>query len=283
MNLYMMNTVSKYTDRPMKNLLLALIFVLGNAMFSMANLSLEGHYQGKSLFVENPLDEDGFGYCVTKVTVNGKPIAESVQTAAFEISFEEFNLKIGAAVFIEIEHGSGCLPRVLNPEVLLPKSTFKIQSMTCSEGGKLKWQTTEESGKLTFVVEQFRWNKWVAVGEVKGKGTKGLNTYSITISPHSGENKVRVSQIDHSGKKRVSDPITFTNTTIVTPSFYPKRVKDKIKFTANGKSIETRYEIFDAYGKIVKKGVAKEVDCTNLKKGAYYINYDNKSEKFIKG
>ncbi len=273
----------KHTGMQVKSVFVSLIFILGSVSFSMANLSFEGLYQGKSLFVENPVDEDGFGYCITKVTVNKKTINESVQTAAFEISFEGLKLKIGDPVFIEIEHGSGCKPRVLNPEVLLPKSTFKIEKMTCTEDGDLKWQTKEESGKLTFMVEQFRWNKWVTVGEVKGKGTKGLNSYSIKITPHSGENKVRVSQIDHSGKKRVSEAITFVNSKITAPAFYPKRVNDIIKFTNNGVSIETRYEIFDAYGNIVKKGVANQVDCSNLKKGAYYINYDNKSEKFIKG
>ena len=267
----------------LKHLILVSVFIVGNAFVSMASLSLEGHYQGKSLFVENPLDEDGFGFCVTRVTVNGVPITESVQTSAFKISFEDFDLKIGDPVFIILEHGSGCKPRVLNPEVLLPKSTFEIKSMTCNENGNLKWETTGESGKLTFVVEQFRWDKWVAVGEVAGKGSSGINKYSIKISPHSGENKLRVTQRDNSGRKRESDPVMFTNTSIQSPTFYPKRVKDVIKFSSNGKSIETRYEIFDAYGSIVKKGVASEVDCSALNKGAYYINYDNKSEKFIKG
>ena len=46
--------------------------------------------------------------------------------------------------------------------------------------------------------------------------------------------------------------------------------------------LETDPAHYDAYGNIVKKGVGSEVDCSNLKKGAYYINYDNKNEKFIK-
>jgi len=265
------------------HLFLAACFILGSTNLVLANLSLEGHYQGRNLFVENPLDEDGFGFCITRVTVNGVPISASVQTSAFKIVFDEFGMKIGDPVFVVLEHGMGCKPKVLNPEVLLPKSTFEVQSMTCSEDGLLKWQTKNESGKLTFFVEQFRWDKWVVVGEVKGKGSKSLNSYSIRISPHSGKNTVRVTQIDHSGKKRKSEAITFQNTTINQPTFYPKQVNDIIKFSSNGKSIETRYEIFDAYGNIVKKGVGKEVDCSSFQKGAYYINYDNKSEKFIKG
>src|SRR5690606_425485 len=132
-------------------------------------------------------------------------------------------------------------------------------------------------------IEQHRWNKWVNAGEVDGIGTPGSNSYEFKITPHSGENKVRVVQIDHSGKKRTSQEITFTDSSIPEIEFSPKKVKTIIKFDANGSAFETKYEIYDAYGNIVKKGVGTEVDCSNLKKGAYYINYDNKNEKFIRG
>jgi hypothetical protein len=46
--------------------------------------------------------------------------------------------------------------------------------------------------------------------------------------------------------------------------------------------METRYEIYDAYGNIVKKGVGSSVNCENLLRGVYYINFDNVNEKFIK-
>lgn len=255
---------------------------MGVSFTSLADLSLEGHYQGKNLFVQNPEDEDGFGFCVTKATVNGDPISDAVESSAFEINFEEFNLKVGDPVFIVLEHGIGCKPKILNPEVLLPKSTYEVKNISCTPDGKLTWTTTGESGKLTYVVEQYRWNKWVVVGEVDGIGTSSENAYSFNLTPHSGENKVRVAQTDHTGKKRPSQSVTFQNTTIKEPEFNPKRVREKIEFSASGKPIETRYEIYDAYGNIVKKGVGAEVDCSNLKKGVYYINFDNKNEKFIK-
>lgn len=272
-----------YTSRNITNLVLAFGFIFGLGFNSFADLSLEGHYQGKSLFIQNPLDEDGFGFCITKVTVNGNPISASVQTTAFELSFEEFTLNVGDPVFIVLEHGLGCLPKVLNPEVLLPKSTFEIQSMTCSEEGTLEWKTTKEAGKLTYVIEQFRWDKWVVIGEVNGKGTPSLNEYNFKITPHSGINKVRVIQIDYSGKKRVSKDVSFENKSIGDISFNPRKVKDIIKFSTKSGPIETKYEIFDYYGNIVKKGFGIEIDCSNLRNGFYYINYDNKSGKFMKG
>lgn len=266
----------------LKNNILLLLIFLGGSFSSFADLSIEGHYQGKNLFVSNPEDEDGFGFCVTRATVNGDPIADGLASSAFEIDFTAFSIKVGDPVFIVLEHGLGCKPKILNPEVLLPKSTYVIGEIKCTPEGSLTWTTTGESGKLPYVVEQYRWNKWVAIGEVDGAGTASENSYSFNVAPHSGENKVRVAQTDHTGKKKPSQPVTFSNPAILEPDLNPKKVKNKINFSAGGTPVETKYEIYDAYGNIVKKGVGSEVNCENLKKGAYYINYDNKNEKFIK-
>ena len=47
----------------LRKLVLFITVIVGNSFFSHADLSFEGHYQGKSLFVQNPEDEDGFGFC----------------------------------------------------------------------------------------------------------------------------------------------------------------------------------------------------------------------------
>lgn len=253
--------------------------LLGN--FAWAALSIEGTYQGKNLYVQNPMDDDGFGYCATKVTVNGDIMPGGTGSGAFEIDFSNFNIELGEPVFIVIEHHDGCKPKILNPEVLLPRSTFEVSTITVTPDGKLNWQTTNEHGKLPYVVEQYRWNKWVAVGEVEGIGTEGANKYSFKISPHSGENTVRVVQIDHSGEKRASKQVKFISQTPVIEK-NPAIVKDIINFTTSGAAAETRYEIYDAYGNIVKKGVGSSVNCANLLKGVYYINFDNINEKFVK-
>jgi hypothetical protein len=248
---------------------------------AFAALSVEGTYQGKNLYVQNPMDDEGFGYCATKVTVNGDIMPGGTSMGAFEIDFSLFNIEIGEPVFIVIEHHDGCKPKILNPEVLLPRSTFTVTKMNISVAGKLTWSTTGEQGKLPFIVEQYRWNKWVSVGEVQGKGSGGENSYEFEVSPHSGENTVRIVQIDHSGTKRPSKEVKFmSNTPVVTKT--PAKVKNEIKFIANDAPIETRYEIYDAYGNIVKKGVGSSVNCANLLRGVYYINFDNVNEKFIK-
>lgn len=246
-----------------------------------SKLSIEGVYQGKNVYVQNPVSSDGFGYCASKVTVNGDIVPSNIGNGDFEINLSDLNISIGEPLFIVIEHEDGCKPLIINPEVLLPRSTFVITKLDVHANGKLAWETTKEQGKLPYYIEQFRWNKWVTVGEVQGIGTVGSHQYEFNVSPHSGINSVRIVQVDHSGLKRPSKEVKFTSL-IPKVSKNPTKVKDIIHFTANNKPIETRYEIFDAYGNIVKKGVGNAVNCKNLARGAYYINFDNTNEKFIK-
>lgn len=256
-------------------------FVCFNWYFSQAALSISGTYQGKNLYIQNPENEDGYGYCVSKVTVNGDVMPGGTGSSAFEIDFSSFNIGIGEPLFIVIEHNENCKPKILNPEVLLPRSTFNVTNIAVSSTGKLVWSTTDEKGKLPFFIEQYRWNKWVQVGEVPGNGTSGKNDYEFQVVPHSGENTIRVVQVDHSTEKRSSSEVKFKSS-VPAIQKNPVIVKTVINFTANGKPVETKYEIFDAYGNIVKKGAGTSVDCENLLKGAYYINFDNKTEKFFR-
>jgi len=260
------------------SLIISIFFV---NIVAMANLSVEGRYQGKNLYVQNPIDDEGFGYCATKVIINGDIMPGATSIGAFEIDFSLFNIELGEPVFIVIEHHDGCQPKILNPEVLLPRSTYNIVKIGVSNAGKLTFTTKGEQGKLPFFIEQYRWNKWCVVGEVLGKGNGQQSAYDFVLAPHSGENTVRIAQIDHSGIKRPSKQVKFTSNSPVVKKT-PAKVKNEIKFITDGRLIETRYEIYDAYGNIVKKGLGSSVNCSNLLRGVYYINFDNVTEKFIK-
>ena len=258
-----------------------LFFVLLISLFSLqANATgvivLEGHYQGKNLYVQNPFAGSGVGFCTFEVTINGEVTTDEVNSSAFEIDFANFQLKVGDPVIVKIKHKDDCKPKVLNPEVLKPKSTFEIVSMKISKEGNFDWTTKSETGKLTFIVEQFRWNKWIKVGEVDGNGTTTENNYKFQITAHSGENKFRVKQIDYSGKPRYSQASRFIST-VGEITFSPVKAKTDVFFTGG-----TLFEVYDSYGNIVKKGFGEKVDVSNLKKGIYYLNYDNKTETFVK-
>jgi len=244
-------------------------------------LILEGNYQGKNLYVQNPFASSGVGFCVTEVFVNGNITTDEVNSSAFEIDFKPHKLNIGDKVEVKIKHKPDCKPKVLNPEVLKPKSTFEIVSMTLDKDGLLKFTTKSESGKLPFIIEQYRWNKWVKVGEVEGVGTPSTNEYQFKLQLHSGKNIVRVRQTDFTGQPRVSKPVEVISD-VPEVTFGPMKAKTEIIFMANDKPAETMYEIYDQYGNIVKKGYGSKVDVSNLPKGGYYINYDNKMGEFVK-
>ncbi len=260
-----------------KLLLICVIALVSNEIDAQKRLVLEGHYQGKNIFVQNPFNGDGgVGFCTEKVTVNDKVTSDEISSSAYEIDFTKHGLKMGDPVTVVIEHGSECTPKVLNKEVLKPTSTCKYTSVEIDGEGNVKWTTTGETGKLPFIVEMYNWNKWIPIGEVDGEGTPEQHEYGFKVNMHSGSVKVRVKQIDHTKRANSSQPKSISST-VPEVTFEPKKVNKEIKFSA-----KTRYEIFDAYGNPVKKGAGESVDCSGLTKGIYYLNYDNKSEKFLK-
>lgn len=265
----------------MKNKLLLLSIIalfLTLKSYSQSMILLEGTYQGKNVYVQNPFGNNGVGFCVYEVRVNDVVTTDEIGSSAFEVDLRNFNLKIGDPVAIKIFHKDDCKPKVLNPEVLKPKSTFVTTSITVDCATEtLKWITTGEQGKLTYVIEQFRWNKWVKVGEVDGTGTAGPNTYTFKVVTHSGENQFRVKQVDYSGQARTS-PVAKCTSTKEPIKFYPVKAKDKITFEGG----ETLWEIYDQYGTIVKKGFGSSIDVTGLAKGGYFLNYDNTTAEFFK-
>ncbi len=247
-----------------------LIICLTAFTANAGQIVLEGNYMGKNVFVKNPFGGAGVGFCVFEVTVNGKLDPAEVNQSAFEVDFSTHNLKLGDPVVINIKHKDDCAPEVLNPEVLKPKSTFNAKSISFTDDGILEWTTDNENGQLDYIVEQFRWNKWVKLGEVKGEGTPGVHNYSFKITPHSGENKVRVKQTDFTGRPRYSKSATY-NATVPAVTLDDDKFRGQIEF----KGGETLYELYDRYGTIVKKGFGSTVNVENLEKGLYYVSFDN--------
>jgi len=243
-------------------------------------ITLEGNYQGKNLYIQNPFASSGVGFCTYEVQINGVTTTDEIQSSAFEIDFSFFQLALGSKVEVKIKHKDECKPKVLNPEVLKPMSTFEIEAMKVNPNGQLLVTTKGEVGKLTYYVEQFRWNKWVVVGEFEGKGTPQSSDYSFSIATvHSGENRFRLKQIDGTGKPRYSFE-TKLRSPLPEVTWSPgdgKKVGDEIKF-----SDKTMYEIYNAYGNIVDKGISDRISVAKLEKGNYYLNFDSKTASFKK-
>ncbi len=261
----------------MRKILVAIyLIVFSQLVFASGEIVLKGVYQGKNIYVMNPFASSGVGFCVFEVTVNGQLTTDEINSSAFEIDLTIFQFSKGDKLIISIKHKDGCVPKVINPEVLKPQSTFIESNLKVSNEGVLSWTTSAESGSLPFIVEQFRWNKWVKVGEIEGKGTATTNTYVVAVKPHSGNNRFRVKQIDYTRKPRYSKEIRYRS--MEPPvTFSPEKPTNEIIF-----SRETMYEIYDYYGNLVQKGIAARVDITNLAKGDYFLNYGINTETFKK-
>lgn len=256
------------------------LFTAMNALASDgAEIKLDGIFRGENLFVKNPFAPSGVGFCIYEITVNGQVATDEINSSAFEINLSMYHLKEGDPINVVIKHKEGCTPKVLNPEVLKPKSTFNIANFTVDKTGKVVFSTKDEKGSLPFIVEQFKWKKWVNVGQVNGKGTSALNNYSVNIILHTGINKIRIKQVDCTNKPRYSNEVTINNA-VQEVTFKPGNngvATSQITFSRN-----TDYEIYDFYGKRVAKGNGTTVNVAQLPKGTYFVNYDCKSESFEK-
>lgn len=257
-----------------KTIITLFLFILVSTTFA-AVLVIEGKYQNKNIYVQNAYGGSGVGYCTVEVKVNGNITTDEVNSSAFEIDLVAMKLKYGDKVTIEIIHKDFCKPFILNAQDLKSLPTFEVLAMNISSNGVLKWTTRAESGPLPYVIEQFKWNKWVPVGEVSGVGTPDNHDYEFQLATHSGENKFRIKQVGLGSLPKYSKPVTLNSMT-EKPNYAVTKDYNALQF-----SCETAYEIYDDYG-IIKKGFGKEINIENLKKGKYYLCYDNQITEFDK-
>ncbi len=257
-----------------KIILTVLLFILISSAYS-GILVIEGKYQNKNIYVQNTYGGSGVGYCAQEVKVNGNITTDEVNSSAFEIDLLALKLKYGDKVTIEIIHKDFCKPFVLNAQDLKCLPTFELLSMNINNSGKLTWTAGHENGPLPYIVEQFKWNKWIPVGVVDGVGTPEAHDYEFQVAQHSGENKFRVKQVGFGSLPKYSSAVVLNSTT-EKPNYALTKDYNALQFTR-----ETAYELFDDYG-IVKKGFGKEINIKNLKKGKYYLCFDNQITEFEK-
>lgn len=262
----------------MKKLLLTIVALgfFSSFVFSQ-EIKLEGVYNGENLIVLNPFGSTGVGFCVYGVTVNGETATSEINSSTFEINFLENELSKGDQVNVVIRHKPGCTPEIINKHVIKPKSTYELLDIRIDQRNSvLTWTTRNETGKLPFTVQQYRWNKWTNVKRVMGNGTPEKHTYSAKVHTHSGKNRFRVKQTDYTKRPNYSRELSFMSLK-KTVTFNYKKFRGKINFSA-----ATKYEIFDAYGRKIMAGYGDKIDVSDIDKGTYYINYDNSTESFEK-
>ncbi|HAN76881.1 MAG TPA: hypothetical protein DCQ31_03430 [Bacteroidales bacterium] len=266
----------------MRAIITTFFLIIAASGFAQMQKELIGVYQGSNIYVMNPFASTGVGFCVYEVTVNGQVAADEINSSSFEIDLAPYSLSNGDEVKIVIKHKSGCEPKILNPEVLQPQSTFEIVEISMNKDGQLSWTTINENGSLPFVILQYRWNKWITIDKVEGKGTPGKSIYTYDVfkpdmKPHFGLNRYKLRQTDFKRRPRFSEEVSYRPLKVKDVEFSPQKASSIITFTN-----ETSYEIFDEYGKRIMRGYGLTIDISKLAKGTYYLNYDNKISEFTK-
>ena len=255
----------------MKTKLLILLVMLFVALQAKAGeITLSGVYLGKNLYVQNPFMVDKMKYCTESVFLNGKQIITNPKNSSFEIDLSKN--AINSPITIKIVHSDGCKPKIINPSVIKGSTTFQFTDFTV-ESTLIRWASKGEATASTFYIEKFENNNWRNLRTVSAQNAVG---YAIEAKHTAGVNKYRIKYTESNGKSLYTQPIDFT-ATAESVRFFPKNVANKIYFTS-----ETTYEILDLKGTSVKKGKGKEIDATAMRRGVYYLNFDGKTEKFLK-
>lgn len=252
-------------------------FAFGGNLVYCDEIFLKGIYCGENLVVKNPFSGNENTFCITEVLVNGKKTKDDIFSSSFEIDLNGLGLNNGDSLNIKIDHREGCTPKIMNPEALLSKGGFTITQIKFDKNGSLIWSTTKETSALPYIIEQFRWNKWMVIGEVPGTGKEEINNYSFQPAAlHSGYNVFRLRQKSPRGNDFTSKEVKFRS---AIPEIQAQVLKGG---NTIGFSSETMYEIYDEFKTLIKSGKGVTLDLSDLKKKQiYWLSYDNKTIQFV--
>lgn len=258
----------------MRSIVFVVFFLMCHTILAQdTEYTMTGEYQGKNIYVQNPLSRDKVNFCTTEVYLNEKLVNTAPKTSAYEIDLSR--LSIGDPVFIKIVHHEGCRPKVINPQVIRSKSKFQFMNVS-ADAISIHWATIGELPYGKFFLEQYRNKKWQNIKTLSGKGSFESNQYDVRPTHHTGDNKYRIKYVENSGKIFFSHVFQYFND-VEPVSFYPAMVVDKITL-----SRQTEYEVYDSFGNQMAKGNGKVIQLANLKPGLYFLYIDNREERFVK-
>lgn len=252
---------------------LIVLFFATQSFAQNTEYTMTGEYQGKNIYVQNPLSPDKVNFCTSEVFLNEKLVNTAPKTSAFEIDLS--HLTVGRPIFIKIVHKEGCEPKVINPQVIRSKSKFQFLNVN-ADALSIHWSTVGELPYGKYFLEHYRNKKWVNIETITGNGSFDANQYNIPPDHHTGDNKYRIKYVQNNGKIFFSQVFDYFND--VEPiSFFPTMVVDKITL-----SRASNYAVVDSYGNHITEGKGSEIQLSNLKAGLYFLYVDNREEKFVK-
>ena len=253
---------------------MGLLWLQATAMLAQSNeLLITGVYQGKNLYVQNPLCADRASYCTELVYVNDRVVASNPRTSAFTIDLSF--LSYDQPVIVRITHKMECEPKIINPQVIRLRGDFEFL-VAQADRNDIRWSTRGEKPDAKFFLERFESGDWQPKESFSAKGDVESNTYSIAADHFSGTNRYRIRYLAPDGEVTLSKEFVFRSEEQPV-TFYPVRALDRITL-----SREAEYEIQDAKGKTVMVGKGKFIDVLKLETGLYYLVVDNRRERFMK-
>ena len=198
---------------------------------------------------------------------------DNIKSSAFEIDLSF--LSLNEPVSIRIIYKEECMPKVLNAYVLRPSTTFQFSSFEVTESA-VNWTTAGDKSQYVFTLEQFINNNWRIVKTIPAKmDSKG--TYSLPITHQFKSNKYRIKVQDQESHEIFYSKVVDYELAEAPVTFYPKSVVTKITL-----SREADYEVRSLKGEVIKKGKGTEIPLADLKTGVYYLNINDKTERFFK-
>ena len=145
------------------------------------------------------------------------------------------------------------------------------KKLSIDSNGLIKWSLISMDSVNNFVIQEYRWGKWLLIDSVKNQ--KKLD-YKYQTDISCGLYKIRI--LSKGQNEYYSNGINYSSHDYI-KSFCTHNTK---KFSFSRK---TRFEIYDDEGNKLYEGCDKNFDYSslNLKKGIYYINYGNTTETFV--
>ncbi len=256
--------------------LIFVFFLFISTAASSQELNIQGVFTGANIYIVNPFADSEDRFTIESISINDKEYIEDMESSAFEIDLAHMGFKLGEDLRFCIKYKDSIMPSIMNIEAIKALSSFKMKRAFVDKDQFLNWKCLNEVGSLPFNVQQYRWNKWVTVGQLRGVGTSGVNNYRIKVPIHSGENMFRIHQVDYTEKDNYSDTIQYKSR-LKPVQLVNKKVKTLLKFSA-----PTQFQIFDLFGNLIYDGFGGEVRFDDLIPGKYYVNFDNTIGEFIK-
>ncbi len=253
--------------------LFLIFFVCPLALVKGQELAITGVFQGKPLFVQNPLAENSNQFCIREILINGRPQQLNLRLSAIEVNFKGVDMYTPVAV--RVLHDSICTPRIVNPEAIFWHSSFRFDSVQFA-GEELKWATRGERESAFYLLEKLNVDEWIQVQELVSQGKFASSKYSVFPELSEGSNKFRIKYEAGPGNYLYSDEveIVFYKEPI---TFSPKVVTDRMTL-----SRAVAFEILNEKEEVILTGNAKEIPLRLLKPGTYYIVLEGYKEVFVK-